>query len=452
MTEAALSADPQSDQMLLPAERRPRSLAPWWLVSVLLFFYVLSMVDRTVITMLVVPIQKDLHLSDVQIGLILGPAFAVSYSVAGFPLGWAADRFSRRRLVLCGVACWSLATITSGLSRGIGALLGSRAVIGIGEASLTPSAYSMIADSFPRSRLTTALAVYGMGPGIGRGVALAGGGLAIGLTTRLGVIDLPLLGPTPPWAFTFLLLGLVGLPCSLLVLTFREPRRLGRGQGSTTGRTRLLPHLRKEWRIMVPLMLGFCLMPMASSALESWVPTYMTRHYHFGPERYGPVLGLVTMFSAGTVLLKGIAVDWLFVRGMKDAHIRFYTWLLAPSVPALIIAFLIDSPIAFLLLYGLVNLIAFNAIVFLSATLQMIVPNELRGQTSAIGLFFVNVVASSLAPPAVAVLVQYVFRDPQQLGAAIAIVSVGALAAALVCLRLALAPLRNVIEAQEARQ
>ncbi len=152
-------------------------------------------------------LKADLHLTDVQLSLILGPAFAVCYAVAGFPLGWAADRFPRRWVVWAGTTVWSLATMACGLATSFLPLFGLRAVVGIGEASLSPAAYSMIADRFPRRMLTRALSVFTTGPKAGSTVAYAVGSAAIALGGAVGALHLPVVGESftrEPWRFEVL--------------------------------------------------------------------------------------------------------------------------------------------------------------------------------------------------------------------------------------------------------
>jgi MFS family permease len=149
-------------------------------------FYVLSILDRLVINMLVIPIQQELSLSDFQISLLLGPAFAICFGICGYPLGWATDRFSRRGVVFGGIIFWSVATVLTGLSKGFPMLFAARMGVGAGEASLQPAAYSLIADKFPKERMTTALSIFGMGPKVGTAFAFGVGGWVISYAAAHG--------------------------------------------------------------------------------------------------------------------------------------------------------------------------------------------------------------------------------------------------------------------------
>ena len=133
------------------------------MLVVLLLLYTLSFVDRIVISMLLDPIKRTLGMSDTQISIAVGAAFAVAYCFSAYLFGLAADRTSRRRVIFGGVTLWSLSAGLSGLAGSFLGILVFRVGVGAGEAALTPAAYSLIGDRFPPRRLTTAMAIYQMG-------------------------------------------------------------------------------------------------------------------------------------------------------------------------------------------------------------------------------------------------------------------------------------------------
>jgi MFS family permease len=130
----------------------PRRSYAWTVVAILIATAVLSYTDRQVLSLLVDPIRGELGISDTQISLLLGTAFAVVYGIAGIPLGYLADRTSRRNLIVAGVSVWSLGTMACGFSHNFTELFASRIVVGLGEAALSPAAISLISDYFPPSR------------------------------------------------------------------------------------------------------------------------------------------------------------------------------------------------------------------------------------------------------------------------------------------------------------
>lgn len=432
------------------AKRRQGTLGAWWMLAVLFSLYTISFVDRSVITIMVPDIQKSLQLSDMQIGLILGPAFAVAYSVFGLPLGWVADRYNRRWVIFIGAAGFGLATGISGLVGSFAGLLLARIFIGIGEASLTPAAYSLMADRFPRSLFGTASAIYNSAIKIGTAGALALGGVAIGLFAGVN-ITLPGLGPLEPWRLVFLAVGAFSLLLAFMVFTFPEPARtrmIPRGGGARTHN--LFTFLKAEQGVLVPLLLGFSLVGVCSFALTSWAPTYIGRRFGWEPAHYGPVLGAISVAAALTLIIKGAIVDWLYTRGGKDASVRFYTWLLMGCAPIAAMTFFVPSTLLFFVCFGIVQVIIIPTAVFVNTAIQLITPGNLRGQMMAVTLFCISVIGGSIGPVAVASLTQYVFRDEDMVGYSMAVVLCTAIPVALVLLRCSLAPLRRAVEAVEA--
>ena len=183
----------------------------WYVVGVLTLCYVLSFVDRQILSLLVGPIKRDLRITDTRVGVLQGLAFAIFYTLAGLPIGRLVDTRNRRNLVMAGVAVWSVFTSACSAAGTFWSLFLARIGVGVGEATLNPSAFSLISDYFPRERLNTALSVYYVGVLVGSGLALTAGGTIVDAATRAGAIHLPLLGETAAWRLTFLAVGAPGL-------------------------------------------------------------------------------------------------------------------------------------------------------------------------------------------------------------------------------------------------
>ena len=212
-----------------PAEAappRPRIGAyAWYALFVLVLVYIVNFVDRQIISILVGDIKRDLDVTDAQIGFLYGTAFAVFYALFGIPLGRLADSWYRGRLMAMGLTLWSSMTVFSGFATSFGALAAARIGVGIGEASASPAAYSMISDSFPKERRATALSIYSSGLYIGGALSLPIGGLVVARWNAaypdIATAPLGLAG----WQAAFLAVGLPGLLLALWVLTLREPMR-----------------------------------------------------------------------------------------------------------------------------------------------------------------------------------------------------------------------------------
>ncbi len=422
----------------------------WWMLAVLLTFYTLSFVDRIIISMLVDPIKNTLHLSDVEMGIIIGPAFGVSYCIFGYVFGLAADRLSRRKVIFGGVTLWSLSAGFSGLAGNFAGLLTFRVGVGAGEAALTPAAYSMLADRFPPRRLTTAMAVYQMGAKLGSAIAFAVGGISIAFAATIQHTHWPVVGSMEPWQIALAITGLPGAALAILVFTFREPLR-GASMGKTNvDRAPLLPFLRREARALVPMAIGFASISITMYSLTSWTPTYMSRAFGWQPAQYGPALSIISLIGAGSMIIKGMIVDWLYGRGMRDAHLRFYTWLLAPTVPLGVIAFFITDPLIFLIIYGIVQVVALQFIVFMGATLQLFVPPVLRGQVTGLFLGFFTLLGLGAGPTFTALLTDFLFRDEAKLGLSLAVTTCLTVPLAWLCLRIALRPVNAAFGRRDA--
>jgi MFS family permease len=208
------------------APSRPRvSAYAWYALFVLVLVYIVNFIDRQILSILVGDIKRDLSVSDSQIGFLYGTAFAVFYALFGIPLGRLADSWYRGRLMAMGLALWSSMTVLSGFANSFGMLAAARIGVGIGEASASPAAYSMISDSFPKERRATALSIYSSGLYIGGALSLPIGGFVVSRWTAAypdpATAPMGLAG----WQAAFLAVGLPGLILALWVLTLREPLR-----------------------------------------------------------------------------------------------------------------------------------------------------------------------------------------------------------------------------------
>lgn len=212
-----MSSDP------LPEGAPSRGYANYLLV-VLVLVYVFNFLDRQIVSILAERIKADIGATDAQMGFLYGTAFAVFYALFGIPLGRLADMWDRRRLIALGLSFWSVMTALSGLARNFTQLAAARIGVGVGEASATPAAFSMLSDAFPAARRATALAIYSSGIYIGAGLGLGIGGFIVDQW------DTAYAGATPPfglagWQVAFMAVGLPGLLLAAWVATLREPGR-----------------------------------------------------------------------------------------------------------------------------------------------------------------------------------------------------------------------------------
>lgn len=205
-----------------PAEPKASGYS-WYVLSVLVVVYILNFIDRQIVSILAVDIKRDLNLTDSDMGFLGGAAFAVFYALFGIPLGRLADNWNRVRLLSIGLALWSTMTALSGFARNQLTLSLARMGVGVGEATASPTAYSLISDYFPKKQRATALAIYSSGLYLGGGVSLFIGAKVVQAWNNSypGGGPLGLVG----WQAAFLVVGIPGLLLALWVASLREPKR-----------------------------------------------------------------------------------------------------------------------------------------------------------------------------------------------------------------------------------
>ena len=243
---------------------------------------VVSFIDRQIITLLVQPIRADLAISDTGMSLLMGFAFAIFYVTMGVPIARLSDRHSRRTIIAIGIFLWSLATAACGLARNYSQLFLARIGVGVGEATLMPAAYSMIADYFPREMLGRAIGVYAIGAYLGAGLALILGGAAIRLITASGPVDLPIVGTLVPWQLTFMVVSLPGLVIvALMMFTVREPvrRNLAETQDNRIPIRDVVKFMWANRGTFGSIFVGYATGGTAFHGFLFWVPEFIRRSY-----------------------------------------------------------------------------------------------------------------------------------------------------------------------------
>ena len=214
----------ENDTTGAPAFAEPKATGySWYVLSVLVLVYILNFIDRQILSILAVDIKADLGLTDADMGFLGGAAFAVFYALFGIPLGRLADNWSRVKLLSIGLSLWSVMTALSGFAYNQFTLTMARMGVGVGEATASPTAYSLISDYFPKKQRATALAIYSSGLYLGGGVSLFIGALIVEAWNN----SYPAGGPLGlvGWQAAFLAVGIPGLIVALWVATLREPAR-----------------------------------------------------------------------------------------------------------------------------------------------------------------------------------------------------------------------------------
>lgn len=406
---------------------------PWFTVGVLTVANILGYLDRQVMGLLVVPIGDDLGLSDIQISLLMGFAFAIFYAIFGLPIGRLVDVGVRRFIVAGGIALWSIATALCGLARSFVGLFAARVGVGVGEAALAPAAYSMIGDLFPPNRRGMAIAVFTTGSGLGSGLALVLAAVVFAFLEQYEQITLPVLGTVQPWQVVFFVVGLPGLLVAALALTVREPKRADASISAVVPMRDVWKHIKGQSTLLLLVIGGFSLMAVKAYGISAWIPTFLIRTHGLSVGEAGTYFGLVIAVSSTSgMLLGGRFSDWLSNRGVRDAKIRT-----AIGGNLLTLVPIVSYPLATdvttsLILIGTYYVFAAMTTPMGIATLQEITPPRMRGQLSAIYLFVVTIVGMGLGPLSVALITDLVFENPADLRYSLAIVPLVTVSVALI--------------------
>ena len=411
-------------------------LSAWWLAILLAVFYTMATIDKVILVHLVDYIKADLKLSDFRVSLVIGPAFAICFAVCVLPAGWAVDRFPRRWVLFLAVSTWSVATALGGIARSFEELILARMLVALGEAALMPAAISLLGDRFPPHKLATGVAIYNMGAKLGQSIAFVLAGITIAFAISISGTAAPVFGAMSIWQIVLITTGLPGVLLALLIFTVKEPRRrpavIARGSQIDAG---YLSFLKRERTLLIPLLGGFCAIAVVGFGLTAWVPSYLVREHDWNAVRYGPWLATVSLIGAATLIPKGWIIDWLFSRGMKDAALRFYTWLLLALTPLAFFVFYAPTPQLFIIGYGLLNAVALPYILYVSTTLHLVTPSQYRGRMLALMVLLTTLSAQGVGPTVIAALTDFVLGGPDQLGLALTIVTTSGMSLSLVLLR-----------------
>lgn len=353
-------------------------------LALLLLVYIFNFADRMLLGVMAAPIKADLGLTDGQLGLLGGTAFALLYATVGVPIGWLADRRSRSWIITIALCIWSGFTALCGMASGFATLFLSRVGVGIGEAGGVAPSYSMIADYFPPHQRARALGVYSFGIPIGGAAGLAFGGY---------------IAEAFDWRVAFIGIGIAGILIAPVFKWFvRDPLRGGTEHAAVSAP----PEAAEAFRIIARkptfwlISFGSALGSTASYGIAFWIPSFYIRSF-------GMPLSQVTMLYAAVVLVGGVSGIWLGAwLGDRFGPSRPATYLaipmvaLAASVPFFAMAVLATSPwvsLAFLFVPSMLGSMGFGTVL---TAVQHVVPASLRSTSSALFLFINNLIGLGL--------------------------------------------------------
>ena len=364
-----------------------------YVLGVLVVVYTFNFVDRQILSILLEPIKRDLGLSDTQLGVLGGLAFALFYATLGMPIARIADRSNRRNLVAVSLAVWSAMTAFAGLAFNFWQLLIARIGVGVGEAGCSPASHSIISDYYPARRRATALGIYALGIPFGTLFGLVAGGW---INDFFG------------WRVAFFVVGLPGLLLALVVrFTIREPPR-GLAEGRVASEEQ--PGLWETTRYLMQkrsfrhFAFGAALTAFVGYGFVQWTPAFFVRSHGMNVRDVGTVLGFIIGIAGGVgIWLGGALADRL---GGRDPrwYLRIVALGLVVAWPFGAGAFLASSaPLALVLLVVPVLLGNFYQATTFSQT-QGLVGLRMRAVAAAVLLFVINIIGLGLGPTVVGVL------------------------------------------------
>ncbi|MGH8308991.1 MAG: MFS transporter [Steroidobacteraceae bacterium] len=417
----------------------------WYVVVLLTLALVVSYIDRFLPSLLVPSIKSDLQLTDFQIGLLLGPAFGIFYVFVGVPIGWLADRYSRRMILSVGIGLWCAMTAAGAFARSFVPLFAARLGVGLGEAAVAPCSISLISDYFPRTRRAKAISVFMAGTFLGAGSAFLFGGTIVHAIAQLPPLVLPGFGEMRAWQMAFLFVGLPGFLLSGLMFTIREPVRqdqVRRGlRADAAGHASLgaaLGYIRQRWRAFGALFIGSAAI-VTMGSLAFWNVALFGRTWNWDVRQVGVATGTLFFVGGPIGTLLGIRLmnRWL-AEGRRDATLRAL-WVglafaaagfaLYPMMPSAELAVLA-------LLFAFIGQAAAGAAG--PASITLIAPGQMKSQAVAIYYLFIGVFGQLLGPPPVGLMTD-LFGDTGKLRYAMTIEAtvVGSVALVLVAVGMA---------------
>jgi MFS family permease len=411
----------------------PNPVYAWYVVTILFLAYTVSYIDRQIMALLVEPIKQDLNISDTQISLLQGFAFTIFYTVAGVPLGRLADQKNRRRIISVGIFVWSFMTAACGLARNFTFLFLARIGVGVGEACLSPAAYSIIADYFPKHKRGMPISLYSMGIFFGAGLSFIISGYVIQEVSAAQEIILPVIGLVRPWQLTFFIVGIPGLLLVALLYTVKEPVRhdllTTRSDGSQIKQhlsiRETIAFLLSHKTAYGAVFFGFAFKATLSYGYFAWIPSMFVRTYGWDVSRIGYLFGLIIgILGTSGIVLGGILADRGISKGIYDSHMRVSIYAALGVLVFGVSAMFMPDPV-FALLFLCPTAICLGIPVGLAAAaVNFITPNQMRGQAIAVYIFFAALIGMTCGPTVIALITDYVFRDPLAVRYSIAIFTV----------------------------
>jgi MFS family permease len=411
----------ENDTAAPPASVVARDTAPacrtglgrqWYLVGVLAAIYVLNYIDRGALNLIIDPIKADLHITDVQMSLLIGLSFAALYSFLSIPAGYLADIMSRRLLLGSAIIFWSCMASVCGFAGNYWQLFAGRVGLGVGEAVLPPTAYSLLRDGVRPEHRARAFSIYHLGTGVGTALGALIGGALFALGSHDAFHGVPIIGDLKPWQLVIAIPGLCGILASYLVFTIREPARMVTTTGpnaSTFGD--LFRYVRQHRRVYAPLFASIVFGPMAVSAWGAWLPTAIGRSWGLPTSQIGHMTGILSLIA---LPFNALVIGYFMDRVAQGGTRRHATvWLaigigLTQLIPAMFILLAPSIPLMWTG-YALSMLLTNATGVAGGLSLAQITPSQLMGKATSFYFLVANLLGLAIGPTVVALISAWLF-------------------------------------------
>lgn len=415
----------------MPETAWPGARTAYYTLFVLILCLTSNQLDIGIVPYLAASIKADLAISDTWLGLLLGMAFGLFYTLIGLPIAYYVDRFSRRWILAIGLAVWNIGTALCGITQNFWQLFAARFLVGAGEGVNGPASYAIVGDIFPRERIPRAIALLQLGSVIGPALALLLGAWLLHVFLAIKPIHVPF-GVIHGWQLIFILIGLPSVAiAALILLTVPEPaRRTIRNQMAELGDHACVTdrgvrawfgdyavafrYMSRHWRIYAP-MFGSLFASAFSIGAMQWTPIFYQRTFGWGPAQLAALQSGAQLIAVPLGLLASVVLAERFSRReRKDSAFRVYLLSLIIALPALFNVLMPTPWIAFAV--GALSLFSIGmAGASQNAALQIITPAELRGKVTALYLLVYSLVGVAFSPVFYALIEDFILRDEAQI-------------------------------------
>jgi MFS family permease len=395
------------------AQPWPSPARAWYALVILTIGLMIATVDRGILTLLVAPIRQHLGISDTQFSVLHGWAFVSVYAILGLPIARLADRGSRRLIIGVGMFFWSVSTALCGFANSFAQFFWARAGVGAGESAYAPAVYSILQDSFPPEKLPRVFAIMAIGFAYGTSFGVILGATLLLVATDLAESGSSLFTGLAPWQVVLILVALPGILLAFVMATVQEPRRRGllpAAAGTTLPVREVFDYFRANTRTYAPMFASMGIKAMLSFGSGVWMPEMFRRTHQWAPAETALWIGGLGLIVAPLGLLTGSALaERLAKRGYDDANLRVLQIATLLVIPFSCLFPLAPTPELALTLWAMNFYCAMIGVGPANAAVQMITPNQMRGQIRAAYQFVFNVVGFGAGPFLVALFTDYVF-------------------------------------------